>query len=765
MRNSTYCIDGDPIAARRRICRTLRNNKTAVLATGIAHKRETRANVTNLDAGMTSFPKRVVALLSRVSRPFKAIKTLPTDGPHRFAAFLVILITIVIVFFIGWGACTVERRLVASTGYGLVQTASDAASKLELIIAERQADVEVLAASPIARGDDQQALTAYLYRLLKSYRAYRWLGVTDSHGRLTAGTDSTTLTQDRSTSPWFQQARKSDGVTILDASVSEEAHNRLAITLTAPIRARNGDFDGVVVAVVEIPYLVDLLDRTTRVLQDVAWFEDSHIEYQLLNGNGDLIADSDLREEGHVNLSAMGLLSARMVAIAHRGFVEEQHLRGRQPVVTAYAQVNIPQAGSPLRWGILIRVDRDSILKPIRTFLKNLIMVSMLVVVPMTVLLLWLVRQLYREWFLVTQESARASKAESALNARVRALDALVKAANSLASAPSIETQLQQVLEVARTITKARYAALGILDSEKKKLARCLTIGLDETQACAIGAMPVEGGILSRLVQRQGALRIEDLGTHLIAPDALPPYLPLSSFLGISLRCHGELFGQLYLVEKITCEGAVTAFTDLDEQILLTLSAQAAVSIENLRLLHDSKERAMRDSLTGLLNHSSIQDALIRELARSEREREPLAVLMADLDYFKRINDTHGHSVGDFVICEVARRIGEAARRYDLLARVGGEEFLIILPGCDEAMAAEIAERIRSAVSDVPIQSPAGPLTVTMSIGAAVWQPGNVSHPQRLWETADQALYRVKERGRNGVAFLALPQNVLEDVA
>ena len=719
----------------------------------------------NLHAGMTSSSKKLATLLYRVPLAFKAIQTLPTNGPHRFGAFLVILITIVVIFFIGWGACTVERRLVASAGYGLVQAASDAASKLELMIAERQGDVEVFAASPVAHGNDQRALISYLNRLLKSYRAYRWLGVTDSHGRLIASTDPTTLAQDRSMSPWFQQATTSEGVTILDARMSEEAHNRLAITLTAPIRARNGDFHGVVAAVVEIPFLVDLLDRTTRVLQGVAWLEDSHIEYQLLNRNGDLIADSHIREEGQVNLRAMGLLSARLVAIAQRGFVEERHLRRDKPVITAYSQVNIAQGSSPLQWGILMRVDRDSILKPIRMFLKNFMMVGMLIIVPMAILLLWLVRQLHREWFLATQESARASKAESALNARLQALHALVEAANNLASAPSIEAQLQQILEVARTVTKARYAALGILDSEKKKLARCLTIGLDEKHASAIGALPIEGGILSRLVHREGALRIEDLGSYLIAPDALPPYLPLSSFLGISLRCHGELFGQLYLVEKITSEGAVTAFTDLDEQILSTLSAQAAVSIENLRLLQDSKERAMRDSLTGLLNHSSIQDALSRELARSEREREPLAVLMGDLDYFKRINDTYGHSVGDFVICEAARRIGEAARRYDLLARVGGEEFLIILPGCDEGRACEIAERIRAAIADVPIQSPAGPLMVTMSIGAAAWQPGNAAHAQRLWETADQALYRVKERGRNGIAFLALPQNLLEGVA
>ena len=325
------------------------------------------------------------------------------------------------------GCYAIERRLIAATGYALVQAASDAASKLELMIVERQGDVEVFAASPIARGNDRQALSSYLYQLLKSYRAYQWLGVTDSHGRLIASTDPSTLAQDRSASPWFRQAIKSDGVTILDAKMTEEVHNRLAITFTAPIIALNGDFHGVFAAVVELPYLADLLDRTTRVLQNVAWSEDSNIEYQLLTRNGDLIADSYLRGEGHINLSAMGLPSARLVAIAQQGFVEELHLRRQQPVVTAYAQVNIAQAGSPLRWGILIRVDRNSILKPIRSFLLNLMMISMLVVVPIALLLLWLVRQLYREWLLAIQESIRASRAESALSARVKRLMAWSK--------------------------------------------------------------------------------------------------------------------------------------------------------------------------------------------------------------------------------------------------------------------------------------------------------------------------------------------------
>jgi diguanylate cyclase (GGDEF)-like protein len=216
------------------------------------------------------------------------------------------------------------------------------------------------------------------------------------------------------------------------------------------------------------------------------------------------------------------------------------------------------------------------------------------------------------------------------------------------------------------------------------------------------------------------------------------------------------LFGQLYLIEKVGHDGSVTAFTDLDEEVLLMLSAQAAISIENLQLLQDSKERALHDSLTGLLNHSASLDALNRELSRAEREHEPLAVIMADFDHFKHINDTYGHRVGDAVLREGAKRIQAAARQYDLVGRVGGEEFLIILPGCDEAKASEFAERIRCAVGDTPFDTTAGALSVTVSLGATTWSNGHPAAPHLLWETADQALYRVKQNGRNGIAFVSL---------
>lgn len=715
------------------------------------------AHATDLNKRHGRSMKWLSLMSSRAVAAFRQIRTLLTDYPNHFATYLLVIISIVLIFFIGWGACTVERRLVASAGHSLVQAASDSASKLELMIAERIGDIEMLSSSAVARGDNRRELTLHLYRLLEVYHAYQWVGVTDANGILIAATDRAQVSQDRSSSPWFKQAVSTNRVTIIDAGTSKDVKGRLAITITAPIRTFDGRFHGVVAAVVEIPYLLDQLDRTTRVLQGFAWTEDSHIEYQLLNGKGDLIADSALRQEGRLNLRTMGLLSAQLVGISERGFVEEHHLRRHMPVITAYAQVNIMHARTPLRWGILIRIDRDSILTPIRTFLKQLMIVTALIVAPIGFLLIWLVKQLHRKWHQVNQESVRASKAEAALSTKAEALHAMVLAAKRMASTPQIDEMLHQVLDIARKTTRARFAVLGILDREKGTFARTFTIGLDETRVRAIEALPVEGGILNCLTQREGVLRIDDLSTQILLGNDLPPYLPLTSFLGISIRCHGHLFGQLYLAEKVSSVGSTTAFTDLDEQILLMLSAQTAISIENLQLLQDSKEQALRDSLTGLLNHSASVDALNRELSRADREHEGLAVIMADIDHFKRINDTYGHRVGDVVLCEVAKRIQEAARRYDLVGRVGGEEFLIILPGCNEASASEFAERIRFAICGTPIDTQAGPLAVTVSIGATTWSKDQPAVPHLLWETADQALYRVKQNGRNGIAFMPLP--------
>ena len=190
-------------------------------------------------------PKSSEIFRSRAFRLFGLITSLPTNGPHRLATCLVLLIIILSMALMSWGVYTVERRLIDSTGYSLVQAAGDAASKLELAIAERQGDVEAFAWSSIARGHDHQALTAYLHRLLWNYRAFQWFGVTDSHGMLIASTDPSIVGQDRAASVWFQEALKGHTVKLLDATPAREAHNRLAITFSSPIITVTGEFHGV----------------------------------------------------------------------------------------------------------------------------------------------------------------------------------------------------------------------------------------------------------------------------------------------------------------------------------------------------------------------------------------------------------------------------------------------------------------------------------------------------------------------------------------
>ncbi len=165
------------------------------------------------------------------------------------------------------------------------------------------------------------------------------------------------------------------------------------------------------------------------------------------------------------------------------------------------------------------------------------------------------------------------------------------------------------------------------------------------------------------------------------------------------------------------------------------------------------RRQAMRDSLTGAWNHAAILDILRRELARSERDGAPISAVLADLDHFKRVNDTFGHLAGDEALCEAHRRMAAAIRPYDTIGRYGGEEFLIVLPGCDEMDTLQICERLRGAVADPPLRHNGADISVTISAGAVVHDHSAPADAQALLQAADQALYRAKDDGRNRVVL------------
>jgi diguanylate cyclase (GGDEF)-like protein len=172
-----------------------------------------------------------------------------------------------------------------------------------------------------------------------------------------------------------------------------------------------------------------------------------------------------------------------------------------------------------------------------------------------------------------------------------------------------------------------------------------------------------------------------------------------------------------------------------------------------LNLQDALRRQATHDGLTGLLNRNSILSRLTEEVGRQEPESRPLSVLMIDIDRFKLVNDTYGHLAGDEVLRQAAARLSAVSRAYDGIGRYGGEEFLVVLPGCDLPAALAQAERLREAVAGLPFAIPNHELCVTCSIGVASVEG---YAPEALIRQADEALYQAKTTGRNRVVLQAL---------
>lgn len=162
---------------------------------------------------------------------------------------------------------------------------------------------------------------------------------------------------------------------------------------------------------------------------------------------------------------------------------------------------------------------------------------------------------------------------------------------------------------------------------------------------------------------------------------------------------------------------------------------------------------AAHDFLTGLWNRRWILERLDQELIRTRRELEPLGVIMMDLDHFKQINDTYGHTQGDQVLQETAKRLTDTVRPYDCVGRYGGEEFLLVVANCNLEKSLSLAERLRLAVSAEPVKIAGGSIRVNGSFGVAAAGLHKAADAKCLIEAADRALYRAKKLGRNRVEY------------
>lgn len=192
--------------------------------------------------------------------------------------------------------------------------------------------------------------------------------------------------------------------------------------------------------------------------------------------------------------------------------------------------------------------------------------------------------------------------------------------------------------------------------------------------------------------------------------------------------------------------------------LVLLLHATLAALVVT-RLTGRLQRLARHDVLTGLLNRRAMLELLEAQLVRSRRATDTFAVLLVDVDDFKRVNDRYGHDVGDRALAHAARMMAQTLRAQDRLGRLGGDEFVALLPGCDRAHAAAGAERLREAVQRVPMALGDGSLVLSLTVGVAQWS-GDGEDVARLLMRADSALLRAKRAGRNRVELADAPREV-----
>lgn len=178
---------------------------------------------------------------------------------------------------------------------------------------------------------------------------------------------------------------------------------------------------------------------------------------------------------------------------------------------------------------------------------------------------------------------------------------------------------------------------------------------------------------------------------------------------------------------------------------ILDLQEELVAARESMR------HAATHDSLTGLMNRGELLDVLERELERARREKKPVGVILADIDHFKDVNDTLGHLYGDEALKEIARRLCSKMRVYDGIGRYGGEEFLLILPGCNLLSALDRGNQLREFVARQPVVSSGVERAITVSMGVAVWDGSGRADMETLLGQADAGLYAAKQKGRNRV--------------
>jgi len=316
------------------------------------------------------------------------------------------------------------------------------------------------------------------------------------------------------------------------------------------------------------------------------------------------------------------------------------------------------------------------------------------------------------------------------------------------------EGRFDRITRIARRLFGVPIASITLVDKDRQwfKSAQGMVGKVED---------PREISFCSRVIEDDEVYVVENaLENPIFRDNPLVTGKPhIRFYAGKAVKYEGERIGTICVIDTKPRKFDARMNQDLHDLSFWVESEfdSDRLSEAQLQLLSEVdrlREMALVDPLTRTWNRAGLEEVFHREISLAERNQDSLGVIMADIDHFKSVNDTYGHDVGDVVLKRVADRLRLSVRPYDSIGRMGGEEFIVVLPKSHGPTVVKVAERIRQSVANIPVELPEGePLPVTLSLGTASARCGPSHAPtlERLAKAADQALYKAKEGGRNRV--------------
>ncbi len=333
------------------------------------------------------------------------------------------------------------------------------------------------------------------------------------------------------------------------------------------------------------------------------------------------------------------------------------------------------------------------------------------------------------------------------LQDEVAGLKDILRLAQVVASTLNFDEVLEKILQSAMELMQTPAGSIALYDGYEAQMTLRAHRGLSERFIAKNHWRVKARGLTGRILAQDEVFVVEDVETTPFFSNPLAHEEGIRALIAVPLKIQDRVVGLLYLDDF-----QPRTFSPARLRLLPVFGTLAAISIENSRLHEKALHLACTDGLTGLYNHRHFQELMDKEMARAERMRQPLALIILDVDDFKVFNDTYGHLVGDKVLVTVAELLKKTLRESDLVARYGGEEFVALLPDTDLEYALVAAERLRQEIETHATDRVGPHVTrkVTVSMGVAAY-PRDGMKRGHLMKIADDLLYGAKAGGKNQI--------------